>query len=296
MPEEGVQLTPKSKILTPDEIFEIAKVFVGLGVKKIRLTGGEPLLRRDIGEIFRKLNELNIELTLTTNGILVDRHVALFKEIGVKSLNISLDTLDKQRFVEVAKRDQFQRVVDNIKLLQAEGIHTKINAVIIRGFNDDELLDFVNWTRDTGVHVRFIEFMPFDGNRWNWNEIVSAKEILERISSVYEIIKLKDKKHYTARAYKVDGFKGTFAVISSMTDHFCAGCNRLRLTADGKMKNCLFSNNEVDLLTPFRKGDPIDKLVRSCLMSKKFKHGGIEKLSELKDSDMSDRSMILIGG
>ena len=298
MPEEGVQLSPKERLMSSDEIFEMAKLFAELGVTKIRLTGGEPLLRRDVGEIIQKLSTLPTELTLTTNAFLVHHFIDDFHKAGIRSLNISLDTLNRERFYKLTKRRGFSNVMSNIELLIDEGFRVKVNVVLMRNENDDELLNFIEWTKNSDVHVRFIEFMPFDGNHWNWEKIVSFEEILNRINRHYAVEKLADKRHDTTKAYKVKGHIGTFAVISSMTNHFCASCNRLRLTADGKIRNCLFSNEEIDLITPFRNGENLKPLIRESLERKNFQHGGIQELEKLDSSDdhFSKRSMILIGG
>ena len=284
--------------MTAEEIFEMAKIFVSLGVKKIRLTGGEPLLRKDFGEIALKLSELPVKLSLTTNAVLIDRHIQKLKRAGVFSINVSLDTLRGERFFAIAKRNDFQKVMSNINLLLENGFYVKLNAVLMKGVNDDEILDFIKWTKDVNIHVRFIEFMPFDGNSWQWEKIVPYKEIIKKIENNYSIEKLNDKPNDTAKAFRIKGYKGTFAVISSMTNHFCNTCNRLRITANGKMKNCLFSNDEADLLTSFRSGENIEPIIRECLSRKKAKHGGISELENLTsdDSQASERSMILIGG
>ena len=298
MPEHGVLLTPNEQLMSSREMLEIAEIFVNLGVKKIRVTGGEPLVRKDSKDILLGLSKLPVELTLTTNALLVNNFIDTFQNAGIKSLNVSLDTLREGRFHAITKRNFFNKTLENIQLLIDEGFHVKVNSVLMKGINDDEICDFINWTKDKPVHVRFIEFMPFDGNSWDWNKIIPLKEILDRIKEKFNIIKLLDSQNSTAKAYQVTGFKGTFAVISSMTNHFCGSCNRLRLTANGKMKNCLFSNNEYDLLTPFRKGENITELITNCLSDKKKKHGGIEKLEELnqENSMYSKRSMIQIGG
>jgi cyclic pyranopterin phosphate synthase len=295
MPEEGVALSPKSGIMNAGEIEALARIFVDSGVKKIRLTGGEPLVRKDVADIMARLSRLPVELTITTNALLAGRFISDFQNAGIKSLNVSLDTLREDRFTRITRRPFFQQTLDNIHLLIKEGFHVKVNAVIIKGENTDEIPDFIEWTRHTPVHVRFIEFMPFDGNKWEWDRIFSYKDILEMAGSRFEIEKIQDQKHATTRAFQVKGHAGTFAIISSMTNHFCGSCNRLRLTANGRMKNCLFSNTETDLLSPFRNGEDILPLVRESLQRKHFRHGGIPSLQDF-DPDGSNRSMILIGG
>ncbi len=298
MPEEGVPLTSKPHLMTAIEVFELARIFVDLGVTKIRLTGGEPLLRKDFPEIIEKLSELPVEVTLTTNALLVDRHLVALKTAGIKSLNVSLDTLRAERFKTITKRDEFRKTIENINLLVGEGFRVKVNAVVMKDFNENEIVDFVRWTVASPLHVRFIEFMPFDGNNWAWNRILSFRDILNLVEPEFEIHKLKDEHHDTAKAFKVNGSAGTFAIISSMTNHFCETCNRLRLTANGNLKNCLFSNQEVDLLTEHRTGRDLTDLIKKAVSEKHFKHGGIAELEKLNASSpaFSDRSMILIGG
>lgn len=290
---------PADQLLSGEEIAKIAAIFVEeFGIRKIRLTGGEPLLRKDTATIITTLSRLPVKLAVTTNGLLLDRFFPLFKKIGLSSLNISLDSLISENFREITKRDHFSKVFKHINQALADGFHVKINAVIKRGMNDHELLDFVAWTRNSPVHVRFIEYMPFSGNRWLWNQVVSYREILEKIGAVHELEKLEDDRHSTAKSFRVRGYQGTFAVISTVTDQFCGTCNRLRLTADGKMRNCLFSENEIDLLSAFRKGDDIRPLIIKCINSKQAERGGIgsfEKAGTLP-SCSGGRSMTAIGG
>ncbi|PCH94179.1 MAG: GTP 3',8-cyclase MoaA [Bacteroidetes bacterium] len=298
MPENGVPLTPKEALMTESEIFQIARIFTRLGVDKIRLTGGEPLVRKDAAEIMLGLSVLPVKLSITTNGILIDRFLDTFKKAGINSLNLSLDTLNKERFLQITKRDEFDTVLNNIDLLLRGGFHVKINVVVQKGVNEGEIFDFIEWTKKEDVHVRFIEFMPFDGNSWSKNYVFSYRDILEKVKAVHSVEKLNDKPHATSKAFRVKGYKGTFAVISSMTENFCASCNRLRLTANGKMKNCLFSKGEADLLTPHRNGVNIEPIIRQCILKKKAVHGGIVNIQHLSDADkeIKNRSMILIGG
>jgi cyclic pyranopterin phosphate synthase len=291
MPDENMQFWPQEKLMQAAEIEAIAKVFVGLGVRKIRLTGGEPLVRKDAATIIRAMGALPVELTLTTNGVLLDQYLDTLLSAGVRSLNISLDTLDREKFAVLTRRDQFQQVWDNIHRCLEAGLHTKINVVLMRGVNDVEINDFVALTEHLPLHIRFIEFMPFVSNAWNEQKVVSYAEVLERVSSKYSIEKLHDEFNDTAKKYQIPGFKGTFAVISTVTDLFCAGCNRMRLTADGKMKNCLFSKTETDLLTPFRQQEDIAPLIYQSVWDKRPTRGVFDDQVML-----TDRSMILIGG
>jgi GTP 3',8-cyclase len=298
MPDEEYNFTPQSKLMQADEIEAIAKVFVDNGVNKIRLTGGEPLVRKDAAEIIRRLAKLPVKLTMTTNGIRINDFIDLFEASGLTSLNVSLDTLDKDKFVLLTKRDYFQRVYDNIQLMLQRNFHVKVNMVVIKNMNDDEILQFVEWTKDQPVHVRFIEFMPFSGNKWENEKVFTWGEILDRVSDKYAIVPLEREKHETVKKYKVDGHAGSFAVISTMSAPFCSDCNRMRLTADGKMKNCLFSTGETDLLTAYRNGDDILPLISHSVHIKEKELGGqfLADGSMVDADSIHNRSMITIGG
>jgi cyclic pyranopterin phosphate synthase len=298
MPEEEIQLPPSSSMMQAHEIEAIAKKFVQLGVTKIRLTGGEPLVRKDAADIIERLAQLPVELTLTTNGIRLPVFLPVLKKAGVRSINVSLDTLQADKFLLMTRRDHYHTVKNNIDLLVNQGIHVKVNVVVLKGINDGEINDFVGWTRDTPVHVRFIEFMPFSGNQWQPEKVFGWKQILQVIESEYNIIKLSDAVHDTAKKYIVQDHKGTFAVISTISAPFCGDCNRMRLTADGKMKNCLFSQGETDLLTAFRNGEDIEPLVRQSLREKEAERGGQFTTTDgaIDSAAMKNRPMIAIGG
>ncbi|MEO6230032.1 MAG: GTP 3',8-cyclase MoaA [Ferruginibacter sp.] len=298
MPEEDYEFTPASRLMQVDEIISIAKIFVNEGVNKIRLTGGEPLVRKDADKIIAGLAELPVALTLTTNATRLHDFVDVLKAANIHSLNISLDTLQADKFNLLTRRNQFQQVMDNIHLMVNNGFHVKINVVAMKGLNEMEINDFIEWTKHTPVHVRFIEFMPFSGNRWTSNKVFTWQQILEVIEEKYKVTRLEDEKHDTAKKYTVAGHAGTFAVISTMTSPFCSGCNRMRLTADGKMKNCLFSKEETDLLTAFRNGDDILPLIQQSIGSKAKELGGqfTNDFEHIHAEDIHNRSMITIGG
>lgn len=269
MPEEEYEFTPVSRLMQADEIESIARIFVENGVNKIRLTGGEPLVRKDAADIIERLAKLPVKLTMTTNATRLDKFLDVILSSGIRSLNISLDTLNKDRFLMLTKRDQYDEVMSNVDLMIRSNIHVKLNAVIMKGINDDEINDFILLTRDLPIHVRFIEFMPFTGNQWNSQRVFTWQQILEKATQQFDVLPLEREKHETAKKYKVPGHQGTFAVISTMSAPFCGDCNRMRLTADGKMKNCLFSQTETDLLTPFRNGEDILPLIHQSIMDKK---------------------------
>jgi cyclic pyranopterin phosphate synthase len=298
MPEEDYAFTPASRLMQTEEIEALAKIFVANGVDKIRLTGGEPLVRKDAGDIITALSKLPASLTLTTNATRLHEFADTLQDAGVRSLNISLDTLQSDKFMLLTRRDQFRQVKDNIDLMIGRGFHVKVNAVIMKGLNDNEINDFVQWTRDVPVHVRFIEFMPFSGNRWTSNKVVTLHEILATVQQQFTITPLAGDPHDTAKAFSVPGHAGTFAIISTMSNPFCSGCNRMRLTADGKLKNCLFSREETDLLTPLRKGDDVLPLILQNIAGKKKELGGqfTEDFQHLHPEDIDNRSMITIGG
>ena len=298
MPEEEYEFAPASKLMQKDEIDELAKIFVSLGVNKIRLTGGEPLVRKDAAEIIKTLSKLPVKLTLTTNGSRLHEFVDILDESGVHSLNISLDTLQPERFQLITRRNQFERVFDNIQMLLKRDFHVKVNMVVMKGLNDSEINDFVEWTKREPVHVRFIEFMPFSGNRWASNKVVTMQQILDTVSEKYEVERLQDEKHDTAKGYRVPGHLGTFAIISTMSANFCGDCNRIRLTADGKMKNCLFAEKETDLLTALRSGIDVVPLIHQNIRGKAKELGGqfTTDFEHLHPEEIHNRSMITIGG
>ena len=298
MPEEDYEFTPASRLMQLHEIEALGKIFVGLGVNKIRLTGGEPLVRKDAKEIILALSKLPVKLTLTTKATRLHEFADTLEQANIKSLNISLDTLQSEKFQLVTRRDQFKLVYDNIQLMMSRGFHVKVNMVVMKGLNENELNDFVEWTKHEPVHVRFIEFMPFTGNRWTSNKVFSYHEMLEVITKKYQIVRLQDDKHDTAKGYQVPGHQGTFSVISTMSEPFCGDCNRMRLTADGKLKNCLFSKAETDLLTTLRKGEDVIPLIHQCIQSKAKELGGqfTTDFEHLHAEDINNRSMITIGG
>lgn len=301
MPAEGVNLTPKAHIMTADEIETIAKTFVSLGVKKIRLTGGEPLVRKDAKDIIERLGKLNVDLNITTNGLLVHEYIDTFKAARISSLNISLDTLQREKYKEITRRDYFESLWKNIELLLEHNFIVKLNVVLIKGFNDCEIIDFINLTKTLNIQIRFIEFMPFNGNQWDKSKLVTYAEILEKVDAYFTentVLRIEDKVNDTARNHKIESFKGSFSVISSVSNPFCSTCNRIRLTADGKLKNCLFSNTENSLLDALRNGESLLPIIEKNIKSKFSVRGGMEKDAEFQNPKLfsKNRSMIKIGG
>ena len=298
MPEDGLDWTPDAQLLTDDEIVRLVRLFVEAGITKLRLTGGEPLLRSGVEALATRLGALPglRALAMTTNGLLLPKKLARLQEAGVSLLNISLDTLRSERFEAMTRRRGHALVLRAIDAALAAGYAPlKVNCVVLRGTNDDELADFVAWTQNTPVEVRFIEFMPFDGNGWDDRRLVPFSEMLARIRARFPALeRLKSGPHDTSKTFQVPGFRGRVGFITSMTDPFCEGCNRLRLTADGHLKVCLFGRAEVSLRDAMRAGATdaeLRQIVSQAVGQKKARHAGMYDLAE-----MNSRPMTTIGG
>ncbi|MBU3713340.1 MAG: GTP 3',8-cyclase MoaA [Ferruginibacter sp.] len=298
MPEDDYDFTPPARLMQKDEIIHLTKLFVDLGVNKIRLTGGEPLMRKDAGEIIEAISSLPVSLFLTTNGTRLHEFEATIKNAGIKVINISLDTLNREKFLLLTKRNQFDLVYKNILLMIDKGVRVKVNMVVMKGINENEINDFIEWTKNTAIHIRFIEFMPFTGNKWTSNKVFTWEEILGLIGKRFSFVPLENDKNDTAKSYSIEGHLGSFSVISTMSAPFCSTCNRIRLTADGKLKNCLFSKDETDLLTAYRKGEDVINLIQKNILNKKKELGGQfnNDYENLNPEIISNRSMINIGG
>ena len=298
MPAEGVALSPRDHLLTFEEIERLARLFVSLGVEKIRLTGGEPLVRKDIEGLVERLGRIPglRTLAMTTNGLLLAKKLPALKSAGLHHLNISLDTLDPARFEAITRRGGHAQVLGAIEEALAHGYDpVKVNCVVLRGVNDDELVRFVDLTERAPIEVRFIEYMPFDGNRWSEGRFLPYEAMLETIRATYPTLtRVADGPHETSKTYRVPGFVGRVGFISSMSDAFCSGCNRIRLTADGHLKVCLFGASEVSLRDAMRDGASDDRLaetIGAAVRRKKAAHAGVHALV-----DERNRPMILIGG
>ncbi|MGY5354821.1 GTP 3',8-cyclase MoaA [Wenyingzhuangia sp. IMCC45467] len=302
MPAEGIPLSPKSHIMNYDEVFEIAKKFVDLGVTKIRITGGEPLVRKDVAVILKKLATLPVELSITTNGIIIDKFIDIFKACNIRKINISIDSLNPEKFNKITRRKDFERVYKNIMLFANDDFFkVKLNCVLMKDVNDDEINNFIEFTKHHNLNLRFIEFMPFNGNEWKLDQLVSLQTILTTAQHHFgtnNITKLKDAPNDTSKNYQLKNAKGSFAIISTVTNPFCDSCNRIRLTANGKLKNCLFSGGEEDILTALRAGKSIEKPIKIAIASKKKMRGGMDTQQQFTSDELrlDNRSMIAIGG
>jgi cyclic pyranopterin phosphate synthase len=298
MPDEDYDFTPASRLMQTGEVSELARLFVQEGVTKIRLTGGEPLVRKDAAKIIESLSELPVELVMTTNATRIHEFIPVLKASGMKTMNVSLDTLQPDKFMLVTRRDLFHQVRSNIELLLHHGFRVKINVVVMKGFNDEEINDFIRWTQFIPVEIRFIEFMPFSGNRWTGNQVFSMNDMFTEIGKEFDFLPLENDLHDTAKHFMVPGHAGSFAIISTMSAPFCSSCNRMRLTADGKLKNCLFSTGETDLLTDLRNGEDVTPLIHASIRSKEKQLGGqfSGTFDMLDAASIHNRSMITIGG
>jgi cyclic pyranopterin phosphate synthase len=280
MPEEGVPSIGHGQILSFEEIFRIARVAVELGVDKIRLTGGEPLVRKGLIPFIAKLCQLPRppELTLTSNGLLLTEQAAALKRAGLQRVNISLDSLNVERFTQITRRAGLQQVLDGIQAAEMAGLKPiKLNMVPIRGINADEIIDFARLTLAHDWQVRFIEFMPFSsGLDYPPESRFSAPEILAELQRLGQLEPLERKDPAgPARLYRLPGAKGILGVIPAVSEHFCAECNRLRLTADGHLRPCLFSDHEIDLRAPLRRGcsdEELAQLLRTGVKEKPQQH------------------------
>ncbi|KAJ2554898.1 hypothetical protein EV175_002436 [Coemansia sp. RSA 1933] len=302
MPEEGVDLTPNEQLLTTPEIIRLARIFVSQGVDKIRLTGGEPTVRRDIVDLVQGLDALRPlglrKIAMTTNGIALRRKLPLLRQSGMDGLNVSLDTRDPRKFELMTRRKGCEHVLRAVADASTLGFDfVKLNVVVMRGQNDDEVSNFVEMTHDDDIDVRFIEYMPFDGNQWGKRKMVGYRELLDRLATTYgaaNIHTLPLEANHTAKGYRIAGYKGKFGFITSMTHSFCSSCNRVRVLADGNLKVCLFGNTEVSLRDLMRAGctdDEIVQTIASAIKRKKKAHAGLDILSQ-----MPNRPMIKIGG
>ena len=315
MPPEGVPLSPEANLLQRDEIFKLASLFGKHGVDKIRLTGGEPLLRKDLKEIISDLSSIPSihQIGMTTNGITLTRHLDDLIHAGLTHVNISLDTLQEDKFVTLTRRPGFAKVMQSIRAAAAAFPpgRVKINCVVVRNTNQDELVDFCNLTRELPVDVRFIEWMPFFDNGWSLQDgLVPYQEMLDIVQSSsssssssqgeFTLQRVDDGPNDTTKWWRIqDGGLGRIGFITSMSNHFCGTCNRLRITADGQIKVCLFGSTELSLRDALRderiSETDVERLIHHSIQGKQFALGGHGTPQGIADAN-DNRPMILIGG
>lgn len=276
MPAEGLEWLPREQLLTFEEIARIARILIGLGVGSIKLTGGEPLVRRDLPRLVAMLRALgpDLDISLTTNGYLLGQEAPGLADAGLDRVTVSCDSLLRHRFADMTLRDALEDVMGGIEAAAAAGLHpVKINAVVIRDKNDDEVVEFARLARTTGYEVRFIEYMPLDAqDEWDSTTLVPGREILERIGQAFPLVPISrdDAAPATTFAF-TDGAPGRVGIIPSVTEPFCDSCDRLRLTADGHLLACLFALEETNLRDPLRAGasdDELAELARGCVAAK----------------------------
>lgn len=297
MPEEGVPLSPPAHLLSTPEILRLARMFVANGVTKIRLTGGEPTVRADLLDLVQGLSAIPglKSLCITSNGIALPRKLEALTAAGLTAVNLSLDTLQDGKFMVMTRRKGLAQVLKAIDKAVALRLRVKLNVVVMQGLNDDEVLDFVAFTRDRDLEVRFIEYMPFGGNNYARSKLLPSAELRERITAAgYTLTPITATHGDTASSFTVAGHTGRVGFIGSMTDHFCGTCTRLRLTCDGNLKVCLFGEEEVslrDMLRAGRTDAEVMDVVGHAVRGKAEKHADVADLEK-----GHNRPMILIGG
>lgn len=285
MPAEGIPIRSRAHLLTFEEIERLVRLMAAMGVNRVRLTGGEPTLRRDLPDLVATLGGIpGIDnIGMTTNGLLLDRLARPLREAGLARLNVSLDSLRPDRFEQITRSRGLDGVLRGLDAAIAAGFpRLRINTVIIGGVNDDEIFDFVELMRERPLNVRFIEYMPFSGNGWTSARMVPWRDLLTRLRGRYSLTPLDSgDPHAVAREYSVDEIGGTVGFIGSLSDPFCGGCNRIRVTADGLIRNCLFQTNGCSLRDAMRAGADdrdLEDLIRGIIARKWKEHPPAEEL------------------
>lgn len=278
MPSEGVKPIEHKEILSYEEIIRIVRIAAGLGVRKVRLTGGEPLIRKNLVYLISSINNIEgiEDISLTTNGLLLKKYARSLTSAGLRRVNVSLDSFRPDRYMEITRGGDINNVLEGIREAEEAGLlPIKINMVPIRGFNDDEIEEFARLTLKTSYHVRFIEFMPIGAKDiWSHEKYISTEEIKEKVSAIAPLFPVKARKAGPARYFRFEGAPGVIGFISPITHHFCNSCNRLRLTSDGKLRPCLFSETEIDLKSAMRCGASDEEIERLLRLSIEIKPEG----------------------
>lgn len=296
MPDEGINKLSHYNILTFEELYILVKEAIDLGIRKVRITGGEPLVRFGVVDFISKISKLDglEDIALTTNGILLEKYAEDLKKAGLHRLNISLDSLREERYRQITRRSELQQVLRGIELAERVGLEPiKINTVIMRGVNDDEVRDFARLTQVKPIQVRFIELMPLGEAESIENErFISNSEIMKQLPELIPLVPDREYQPGPAKYYQMPGAKGRIGFISPMSNHFCRTCNRIRLTADGKLRPCLHSNLEVDIRDALRKNDreEVRRILRDSILLKPERHYLMD------DRETSERNMNQIGG
>lgn len=298
LPAEGLPWLPSAQMLTDAELLHLVGLFVSMGVRTVRLTGGEPLLRRSLVDLVAGITNLDPRpsVALTTNGLGLETLAAPLAAAGLSRVNVSLDTINPEHFARLTRRDRLGDVVRGLEAARAAGLEpVKVNAVAMCGLNDTDAGDLLQWCLDRGYELRFIEQMPLDAqHQWDRSQMVTQAELLERLGERFALTAVPGRGSAPAERFLVDGGPATVGIVASVTNPFCAACDRVRLTADGQVRNCLFARREIDLRTPLRAGATDDEL-RSLVaaeMARKAAGHGIDR----DDFEQPDRPMSAIGG
>jgi cyclic pyranopterin phosphate synthase len=299
MPAEGMPWLERAEILTFEEIERLVALMSALGIEHVRLTGGEPLARRDFPRLASMIARIPgiRDLSLTTNGYRLERDAAELAAAGIQRVNVSIDSLQRDRFFQITRRDALPQVLRGLQAIADQSAirRVKVNALGIRGFTEEEVLPFCDLARSTGIQVRFIEFMPLDGDRaWSEDHVLTGDEIRRVIETRFELVENPRKPSSTARAFRFADGRGEIGFVNPVSEPFCADCNRIRLTSDGKLRTCLFSLTETDLREPLRAGagdEEIENLIRAAVWRKELKHR-INRPGFVQP----DRTMSAIGG
>lgn len=299
MPEHGIDWLDRKELMTWEEMLQICATMIGMGIEKIRITGGEPFARKNFMEFLRELSQMDglKELTLTTNGVLTAPHIPELKKLGVKSVNLSLDTVDRERFFAITRRDELPQVLDTMHELLRNDIEVKVNAVVMEGKNTQDIIPLAELTKDLPVAIRYIEEMPFSGTGTyaglSWDHI----RILETLKAQYpDIQKLQDPQFSTSANYQIPGYKGTVGIIAAYTRSFCGTCNRIRITPQGMLKTCLYDNGVLNVKDLVREGHD-DKQIQSAVLNAihhRAKDGWEAEKTRIENG--SHESMAAIGG
>jgi len=301
MPAHGIDIVDRKELLTYKEMYRITRVLSALGVNKIRLTGGEPFVRKDFVSFLEMLsfNDKLDEINITTNGALISRHIAKLEELKIKTINLSIDSLSKENFAKITRRDVFDEVYKTLELLEESSLKLKLNAVVQSGVNTNEIIDFIELTKHKNLEVRFIEEMPFNGvGQRQTNEVWNYTKILDLINSHYkEITPLQSDKSSTSRNFEIPNYKGSFGIIPAFTRTICGDCNRIRITSTGLFKNCLFDDGVFNIRDFIRNGATDDELKQLFLSIVKDKpeNGFIAEANRKNNKNVSE-SMSTIGG
>ncbi len=296
MPERGMAFAQREQLLSYEELLLLVDTLGELGISKVRLTGGEPFVRTDLPYFLKELRKRIFleQISITSNLTLIRPHLDELLDLDIRDINVSLDALDKQKFFDITRRDEFDEVSKSLHLMIEKGFNLKLNCVVMKGKNEDQILPLLNFTKEHPVSVRFLEEMPFNGSGQGSSEVLKYKQILSLIETHYKYSPLIHEPSSTSQNYQIDGFKGTFGVIPSFSRTFCGDCNRLRLAATGEMRTCLYGQNQLNLKELLRSGIPKNQMKKEIIEAVMHKpENGFAASNENEEKYLS---MIKLGG